>query len=87
MSSDYRYSIHNGKTSATITQLILSYSGLVTISVHDLNGRELQKVFQGEQTAGRHRLVVDGAELPTGVYSLQLRYNDKSACQKIILLK
>ncbi len=49
----------------------------VTIEVYDLPGNLVQKVFQGDQSAGHYRAELDCAALSAGTYTVKLQANNK----------
>jgi hypothetical protein len=44
----------------------------VTLSIHDLVGREVESIQVGAQGAGMHQIMIDGSQLPNGVYMYEL---------------
>ncbi len=69
----------------------ISYSipegGLVTLSVFDLNGREVAQLVSGEQNAGSYSVEFSGDKLPSGIYYYRLTANSFGAVQKMVLMK
>jgi hypothetical protein len=44
----------------------------VTLILHDVRGRVVRTIVEGERAAGEHRAEVDASELPAGVYFYRL---------------
>jgi hypothetical protein len=62
--------------------------GAATVKLFSILGREVAEIFNGIADAGTyHRLVIDAAELATGVYIAQLQSGGKTMVKKMILLK
>lgn len=64
----------------------------VSLSVYDVRGRLVSRLLDGEQPAGRHAAVWNGAaaggdRVPAGVYFLRLEANGAAATKKIVLLR
>ncbi len=69
----------------------------VTVSVHDLQGREIARLAQHWQAAGRQRVVWEGKDargefVASGTYFVRLRFSDAQgrahhAAQKILLVR
>lgn len=59
----------------------------VHLAVYDLNGREVAKLFEGSQPAGRHKIRWDGTGSPSGVYIYRLKAGDKIYSGKMSLMK
>jgi len=61
-------------------------TGLVTISVYDLTGREITRSTRTLRT-GNHTLIWSGVEQPTGLYLLKIEAVGQTVSQKLILVK
>jgi hypothetical protein len=48
-------------------------SGPATVTIHDLLGREVAKLFDGPLEAGEHSYTWDAKMMPAGVYSIRLQ--------------
>jgi hypothetical protein len=66
----------------------------VTISIHDLLGRELLKIECGNKEAGNHFVIFDGSNFPSGIYFCRLNVtsvsnpsNSFTQSKRMILLK
>ncbi len=71
------------------TNLVFSLDepGQVTLAVFDINGREVARLFEGYQSAGRYQATFDAANLPSGVYYARLIAEHTSQTCKMLLLK
>jgi hypothetical protein len=60
----------------------------VTLAVYDVLGRKVAQLVDGETEAGRHEAMLDGRDLPSGVYLVRLA-TDRGfvATQRITLLR
>ena len=65
----------------------LSVVGNVSLDLFDLNGRLVQTLAEGWQSAGSHEAVIDGAPLPSGMYLVRLSDGVNSSLAKVSLLK
>jgi len=65
----------------------LSVVGWMELGLYDLNGRLVQTLFEGWQEAGSHQAVIDGTQLPSGVYLLRLSSGNQVALGKVCLVK
>jgi hypothetical protein len=59
----------------------------VTLSVHDVEGRLVDVLVSGDQTAGRHVVEWDGSRRASGIYFFRLVAGDRTETRKMILLK
>jgi hypothetical protein len=59
----------------------------VTLTVHDLLGREVARLFEGPQTAGHHRISFNASALSSGVYFGRLQAGTMTRTQKMVLLR
>ncbi len=69
----------------------ISYSipeaGLVTLSVFDLNGREVAQLVNRSQSAGSYSVDFNGESLSSGIYYYRLTANSFTATHKMVLMK
>ncbi len=70
----------------------LPRAGSVTVRVHDLGGRVVCTLFDGERVAGRHEVVWQGRDdagqsLASGVYLAQVRTAGGVSSTKLVLAK
>ncbi|MDZ7796535.1 MAG: T9SS type A sorting domain-containing protein [Candidatus Marinimicrobia bacterium] len=71
----------------TIVPLNLAKDADVRAFLYDLSGRMIRKLFNASLQPGSHDLKIDGSDLSTGIYLLQIRINDAVYVQKIALMK
>lgn len=71
----------------TTIAFTLERTEAVTLSVHDLLGRQVAVLTQGLLEAGRHECVFDAGQLPSGVYSYTLQTAGATETRKMLLLK
>jgi hypothetical protein len=62
-------------------------SGLVTLRVVDVLGREIALLVNGDTAAGVHAVSFDGSRLPTGVYLYMLQAGDRRMVNRMVLVK
>lgn len=65
----------------------LSHNSETDIRVFDLQGKLVEILYQGYQTAGSHKLLFRAEDLAAGVYICRLQTADQTRTQKLILLK
>ena len=76
----------------TIVSYRSSRDGLTTVCVHDLEGRLVRRLQQGEQAAGLHEVAWDGADgtgrqVASGVYLIRVTEAGEAASTKVVLLR
>ena len=71
----------------TIVPIELSRCALVKASLYDLSGRKVKALINASFTTGIHELSIDGSNLTTGVYLVQIMVEDVVSVQKIALMK
>jgi hypothetical protein len=60
----------------------------IRLSVHDVQGREVQLLLDGEQDAGRHRVAWgDASSLQTGLYFVRLRVGGQTLMRRAVLIR
>ncbi len=75
----------------SLTTIPFSLDGAdnVTLTLFDMNGREIAAIFEGSMTAGHHSTSFDASsfDLSSGVYYLQLSAGEKTTGQKLLYLR
>jgi hypothetical protein len=62
-------------------------TGRVTLSIFDLQGRQVEALLNNTLEAGQHDITFDGAALPSGVYFARVTTPYYSQTEKLLLLK
>ena len=77
----------NPFNTATTLPYQLPRAGMVTASVYNLRGQKLETLFQEWQQAGRQELRWDARHVASGVYFIQLDFEDASQVQHVVVQK
>ena len=59
----------------------------VILSAYDLNGREVDVIFEGFQRAGNHSYQWNAKMLPSGVYYIKFQFDNQIQSMKAVLMK
>ena len=59
----------------------------VVLSLYDISGREVRRLFDGTLSAGSHRMVLNGADLSDGLYMVILASGGRYDVKRLVLLK
>jgi hypothetical protein len=76
----------------TAFEIQLPRDSRVRVLVFDMRGQLVRSVFDGEQTAGAHRVTWDGRDsagqsAPSGLYSARIQMGDRTFTRKLTLAK
>lgn len=71
----------------SIIRFRLSGAESVTLAIYDLLGRKVKQLVHDFRPAGAHQVIVDGAELPNGIYFYKLQVGSLSRIRKMIVLR
>ena len=77
----------NPFNSSTILSYGLPEGGYVNISVYDVSGRLVSRLFAGQQNGGKHSVVWDAMSVSTGIYIVSMDVNGFRSNQKVMLIK
>ncbi|MBN2090579.1 SMP-30/gluconolactonase/LRE family protein [candidate division KSB1 bacterium] len=77
----------NPFNASTTIRYSLPESGLVTLTIFDLLGREIKVLEKQVQASGNHQITFDANELKSGVYLYQLNVDGQIKTRKAIYLK
>ena len=73
---------------STTMEFQLPSDGRAILELFDVFGREVATLVDKDLKAGvTHRVTIDASGLSSGVYLVRLRFADRSAVQKIMVLK
>ncbi|MDZ7797015.1 MAG: ice-binding family protein [Candidatus Marinimicrobia bacterium] len=72
---------------STVVPVELKRDAMVKASLYDLNGRVVKALVNATFTAGTHELRIDGSNLITGLYLVQVVVDNVVDVQKIALMK
>ncbi len=72
---------------STTIEFSLPEAGVVTLTVHDILGRQIATLVSGEMKAGKHTYQWDSGGLSSGVYLYRLRAGDVSLTRKMHIVK
>lgn len=80
-------SVHpNPFRSATKLEFSLAHEARVTVTIHDVAGREVARLANGIYPAGTHEARIDAGRLPSGVYLCRLRTGERSLTKRFVLI-
>lgn len=71
----------------TTIEFSLKQDGFIRLSIYNLLGQEVSKVFEGDLSAGMHKFQFDGSQLSSGVYFYRLTTSDYTHSKKMMLMK
>ena len=77
----------NPFNAATVITFRLPTSMNMSFMVFDLSGRKVMTLIEGSRQAGIHQTLLSAANLPTGLYFVQLKASDQVFTQKVMLIK
>jgi hypothetical protein len=62
-------------------------SGIVSLKVYNILGKEIKTLVNDEKTKGRYEIRFDASNLASGVYIYRIQVNDYVSVKKMILVK
>ncbi|MBR9974052.1 MAG: T9SS type A sorting domain-containing protein, partial [Bacteroidetes bacterium] len=77
----------NPFNTSTVIEYAIAEEGVADLRVYDRMGREAAVLVSGQQTAGRHRVSLDGARLRPGVYFAVLRSGTEQVVRKLLRIE
>jgi len=79
--------IPNPCSNTTMIRFTLKHSGMTSLKLYDINGREIMTVANSDMTAGLHQSTVSTAGLNAGIYYYTLQSPDGKATKKMVIVK
>jgi len=86
-SIDFLSAFPNPFNSTTNIQYRLESTGLVTLTIHDIKGREIARLIDEEQSAGYQTFAWNAANVPSGIYFCKLYSTKINASIKLTIIK
>jgi hypothetical protein len=71
----------------TTISFLLPKESKINLSVYDINGQLVSRIFDGNMNAGKHSITWSGNNLSSGVYFYKLTTNGFSDTKKMLLVK
>ncbi len=71
----------------TVIDYKIPRSGLVTLKIYDILGREVATLVDDEKPAGNYKVSFDGSRLSSGIYFYRIQAGDYVSVKKMILMK
>ena len=72
---------------STTVKFFLPVSGVATLTLYDIEGREIKTVFNGYFKSGHSSVTLNGKDLASGVYFYKLISGDFAQTKRMVLLK
>jgi hypothetical protein len=90
-SSPLKYSLEQNYPNPFNPISTINYSldekAFVKLSIYDIRGREVAVLVQGEKTAGNHQVVLNAANMASGIYFYRLEKGNEFYIKKMTLVK
>jgi len=77
----------NPFNSMTEISFTLGNTGNISLIMYDIIGRKIETLVEGNLTVGRHTVVFQADNLPTGIYLCQLEAGEFRSVRKMVLVK
>lgn len=77
----------NPFSNTTLLDYNLHATEQVNIAVYDMQGRKAIDIYSGYQQTGEHRIEIQGATLPAGVYLLKVTLGNQIYAQRLVRLE
>jgi hypothetical protein len=71
----------------TVINYQIPFSGIVTLKVFDILGRQAAELVNEEKAAGKYEVKFNGSKFPSGIYIYRLTGNNVNISKKMTLMK
>ena len=72
---------------ATVIRYSLTENSFTSLKIYDVTGREITKLVNEKQEAGRYEIIFNGSNFASGAYFYELRSGEFVARKRMVLLK
>jgi len=59
----------------------------ISVQIFNITGQLIETLINGNIESGKHEVIWDAGNLPSGIYFVQLKSGEKTITQKLTLLK
>ncbi|TKJ41088.1 hypothetical protein CEE37_05320 [candidate division LCP-89 bacterium B3_LCP] len=87
LTSALRQNYPNPFNPTTSISFALPETSQITLTVFDVQGREIAELVNGRRTAGIHEVTFDASDLPSGIYFYHMVAKEFTAVKKMALIK
>ncbi|MCF7811673.1 T9SS type A sorting domain-containing protein, partial [bacterium] len=77
----------NPFNSTSVISYTVPQTGIVNAELYDISGRAISTLISERQSAGTYQAVIDGNNLPAGLYLFRITAGNQSEIRKIALVK
>jgi len=77
----------NPFNSSTVIKFSIPERKFITLTIYDVNGKEIANLIKGFIDAGEHNVVFNAEKFASGIYFYKLNTGDYNYFRKMILLK
>ena len=85
---DFKSVYPNPFNPVTTISFDLPEEGNVSLTIYDIQGREVVKLVDGYLSLGQHEVIWDAEAFPSGIYFIRLKMNERQAMvRKLVLMK
>ena len=71
----------------TVISYWLTANSFIQLVIYDIQGREVSRLFDDWQTAGKHTASWNGKDCTSGIYFVRLKTDEVSVVRKVLLVK
>lgn len=75
----------NPASNETTINIRMDATDHLGLGLYDINGKLLEKIWDGELQKGKNKFIYDTSDLPDGIYVLSMKSNSKTAYQKMVV--
>ena len=65
----------------------IAWSGVIQVDILNISGSHIETLHSGFLQSGSHKLSWNAESIPSGVYLVSLKSDDKTMTEKVVLLK
>ena len=84
---DLQNNAPNPVRDATTIRYALPEPAPVTLTVYDVRGREVARLYRGERPAGFHDVRLDASDLPSGVYLYRITAGAFTETKRLVVVR
>ena len=77
----------NPSRGKTILYYSINNEGIVNVSLYDVSGKMVERLFNGTHKAGRHSINIENMKLSPGVYFVRMETSDRVETKTLTILK
>ena len=79
--------LYTSIVTATTIEFSIPQSGVVTLTIYDVLGRQVEIVLNEYRNTGHHKLLWNASDVPSGIYFVRMQSGSFNQVRKVMVVR